>query len=79
MKLKAEISIEIEADDYVAAADHQRSVEMLFGNVKAKYSQASLAIRQLRERQATATSAKPRRQEPRHRHHTGNLAIYKEH
>ena len=34
MKLKAEISIEIDADDYIAAADHQRSVEMLFGNLE---------------------------------------------
>jgi hypothetical protein len=79
MKLRAEICIEIEADDYIAAADHQRSVETLFGNVKAKYGQASLAIRQLRERQAPAPAPRARRQEPRHRHHTGNLALYKEH
>jgi hypothetical protein len=77
MKLRAEISIEIDADDYIAAADHQRSVEMLFGDVKAQYGQASLAIRQMRERQPAAP--RPRRQEPRHRHHTGNLALYKEH
>jgi hypothetical protein len=77
MKLRAEICIEIEADDYIAAADHQRSVERLFGDVKAQYGQASLAIRQMRERHSPQTS--PRRQEPRHRHHTGNLALYKEH
>lgn len=77
MKLRAEICIEIEANDYIDAADHQRSVETLFGEVKAKYGQASLAIRQLRERQTTTPRA--RRQEPRHRHNTGNLALYKEH
>jgi hypothetical protein len=77
MKLRAEICIEIDAEDYIAAADHQRSVEQLFGDVKAKYSQASLAIRQMRERHTPKSS--PRRQEPRHRHHTGNLALYKEH
>ena len=74
MKLRAEIVIDIEAADYIAAADHQRSVQALFEGVRSRYGDASLAFRQLRELRARA-AAKPAVRQP---HRTGSVALYED-
>lgn len=55
MRLRAHITIDIEADDFVAAADHQRAVERALAGIKADYPQAALDFRERRVR----TDARP--------------------
>ena len=74
MKLRAEVVIDLEAEDYIVAAEHQRFVETIFAEVKQRYDAATLSFRQLRERREAA-AASPL---PRFRHHTGALAAYEE-
>ena len=62
-------------DDYIQAADHQRWVQTVFGNMNERYQASSLEFRQVRERarqpqQSTAARAL---------RHTGNLAAYQDH
>lgn len=54
MKLRATISIEIDAPDFVAAANHQQRIEHLVSAIREQYPSADL---ELRERRAIA---KPR-------------------
>ena len=74
MKLRAELVIDLEAEDYIGAAEHHRFVETIFGELKQRYAQATLSIRQLRDKRDTPT----RSGAPRFRHHTGALASYEE-
>jgi hypothetical protein len=74
MKLRAEIVIEIEAADYIAAADHQRSVQAIFNEVRSRYGGASLAFRQLRERRGPPLAPSP----VRHPRPTGAVALYQD-
>ena len=60
MKLRAEICIEVDAEDFVAAADHQRAFQVLFRQVKQHYEQASLSLRELRARPHASGSRKRR-------------------
>lgn len=48
MKLGVDISLIVDAEDYVEAADHQRNIEVLFSRMKAEYPAAHLKIRNLR-------------------------------
>ncbi len=50
VKLLGQISVEITATDFVDAADHQRRLEQLLGQVREAYPQATLVIRERRER-----------------------------
>ena len=50
MKLRAQIVVDINAEDYVAAAEHQRSLEELLTRVRAHYPNAQLSIRERRQR-----------------------------
>lgn len=50
MRLRAQITIDIEARDFVDAADHQRRLEELVQTIKHEYSQAELLLRERRER-----------------------------
>jgi hypothetical protein len=50
MRLRAQITIDIEARDFVDAADHQRRLEELVQEIKGEYSQAELQLRERRER-----------------------------
>lgn len=52
LKLRAEIIIEIDAEDFVVAADHQRCIEGILREVKENYPQASLIFRERKERSA---------------------------
>lgn len=72
MKLRAEIVIEIEADDFVVAADHQRRVEAILGQVREDYPQAAMMLRERKER----TAARRFRPEQPTRERTGRLNQY---
>lgn len=73
MKLRAQITIDIEADDFVDAAEHQRKVESLMLVVKRDYSQADLLFRERRDRPVRGALAPP---SAAHVHYTGRLHEY---
>lgn len=50
MKLRAQITIDIDVDDFIEAADHQRRVSLIAASVRREYAQADLVFRQRRER-----------------------------
>jgi hypothetical protein len=50
MKLSGQISVELIVDDFVAAADHQKRLEGLLKLIRATYPDATLAMRERRER-----------------------------
>ena len=52
MKLCGQISIELTVADFVAAADHQRRLEGLLTLIRDSYPEATLAMRERRERKA---------------------------
>ena len=53
MKLWGQISIELNVGDYVEAAEHQRRLEAILTQVRAVYPDATLAMRERRERRPT--------------------------
>jgi hypothetical protein len=72
MKLRAEIVIEIDADDFVVAADHQKRIESILNHVREDYPQASMMLRERKERSA----ARRFRPEQPSRERTGRLNQY---
>lgn len=54
MKLKATIVIDIDADDFVDAADHQRRIEAAVAKIHERYPRAWLDFREQRGRAAAA-------------------------
>ncbi|MCS6625427.1 hypothetical protein N0B44_21170 [Roseibacterium beibuensis] len=48
MKLQAIITIEIDADDFVEAADHQRRIEALMQHLRDPYPDAGLVFKERR-------------------------------
>jgi hypothetical protein len=60
MKLSGQISVELNVDDYIEAADHQKRLEDILKLVRAAYPEATLAIRERRERKALPLSRAPR-------------------
>ena len=50
MKLRAQIVVDIDAENYVEAAEHQRQLEVFLEQVRARYATAQLLIRERRER-----------------------------
>lgn len=61
MKLCGQISIELMVDDFVAAADHQRRLEGLLGVIRDSYPEATLAMRERRERKDMGLPCAPPR------------------
>lgn len=59
MKLRAQIIIDIDAENYPEAAEHQRQLEAILENVKSLYEAAELQIRERRERRAYRSSETP--------------------
>ncbi|ASG22040.1 MULTISPECIES: hypothetical protein [Nitrospirillum] len=53
MKIKSVIVIEVEADDFVAAGDHQAAIRRLFEPIMATYPQANLTFSQVKQRAAS--------------------------
>jgi hypothetical protein len=56
MKLCGQISVELNVGDYVEAADHQKRLEEILRQVRAAYPDATLSMRERRERKALALS-----------------------
>ena len=50
MKLRAQFTIDVDADDFLAAADHQRRFQDLLKSLKQHYRQAELDFRERRTR-----------------------------
>lgn len=50
MKLRAQFVVEVEADDYVAAAEHQRRFQDILADLKKHYAQTCLDFRERRTR-----------------------------
>jgi len=61
MKLCGQISIELNVDDFVEAADHQKRLESLLKLIRDSYPGATLAMRERRQRKALALSRAPAR------------------
>jgi hypothetical protein len=61
MKLCGQISVELTVDDFVEAADHQRRLEALLATIRASYPDATLAMRERRERRALPQASPPPR------------------
>jgi hypothetical protein len=81
MRFRVDISLEIEADDYIAAAEHQRRVGDLFATMKNTYPDADFSFRQLRNMANGAAPAGPRpsgKGRGHFRHVTGNLSVYQD-
>ncbi|MBS0363072.1 MAG: hypothetical protein JSR98_16970 [Proteobacteria bacterium] len=61
MTLCGQISIELVVGDFVEAADHQRRIEALMAHIQQVYPQATLNMRERRERRALGLAAAPHR------------------
>jgi hypothetical protein len=61
MKLCGQISVELSVGDYIEAADHQKRLEDILKLVRDAYPDATLAMRERRQRKAIPlTRAQPR-------------------
>ncbi len=52
MKLCGQISVELNVSDYIEAADHQKRLEDILKLVRDAYPDATLAMRERRQRKA---------------------------
>jgi hypothetical protein len=50
--LRAQITIDVRAEDFIGAAEHQRRLEELMGQIRELYSDADLSFRERRTRPA---------------------------
>lgn len=50
MRLRALITIDIDATDFVEAAEHQRRLEEIAQRIKSEYEHVALLLRERRER-----------------------------
>jgi len=75
VKLRAQITIDIQADDFVDAAEHQRRVQALMEMVQREYHQAALLFRERRDRPVRGISAAP---SSRQVHYTGRMHEYEQ-
>ncbi|MDO1558858.1 hypothetical protein Q0812_05390 [Brevundimonas sp. 2R-24] len=73
MKLRAQITIDINVSDYVGAAEHQRRVEALMETVSKTYPDATLQFRERRDR-GPQPAGRPAPERPSH--YTGRMAEY---
>jgi hypothetical protein len=77
LTLRTQITIEVSAQDYVEAAEHQRRAEALFAAVSAQYPAAAFSFHHVRPKAAaraedTRDERRPRRYKTRPR----ALAVY---
>jgi hypothetical protein len=59
MVLCGQISIELTVDDFVAAADHQRRIQGLLNLIRQAYPDATLTLRERRQRRAPTLMRAP--------------------
>ena len=72
LRLRAEITIDLDAADFLEAAEHQRRIEELIEAVRSEYRQAQFAFRPRRgprEKKAAKSRAEIK-------HYTGRLHAY---
>jgi hypothetical protein len=73
MRLRAEIAIEVEAADYLDAAKHQETLTHLMSTVRDRYPEASMSIRERRQRRGVRAGGPHGGQI---KHYTGRLNSY---
>ncbi len=59
MRLRAQIVVDIDANDYVEAAGHQSMLQGYLEEIQARYPNASLSMRERRERRHDGLAAAP--------------------
>lgn len=59
MKLCGQISVELSVGDYIEAADHQRRLEDILRLVRDSYPEATLAMRERRQRKPLSLARAP--------------------
>lgn len=59
MKLCGQISVELNVGDYIEAADHQRRLEDILRLVRDSYPEATLAMRERRQRKPLELARAP--------------------
>lgn len=59
MRLRAQIVVDIDAGDYVEAAEHQNSLQRYLAEIQARYPHASLTMRERRERRHDGLGTAP--------------------
>jgi hypothetical protein len=72
MKLRAQIMIEVEAEDFLAAANHERAIQDIFRTLQSDYSSAQLEFREVRSKTPKDGVIGARKM----RRYTGNLHQY---
>lgn len=75
LRLRAEITIDLDAADFLEAAEHQRRIEELIESVRQEYSQATFAFRPRRGPRNKKNVAAAQRA-PEIKHYTGRLHAY---
>lgn len=62
MRLRAQIVVDIDANDFMEAAEHQKTLQKYLREIQARYPGATLSIRERRQR--THNDAVPARGQP---------------
>ena len=75
LRLRAEITIDLDAADFLEAAEHQRRIEELIESVRQEYSQATFAFRP-RRGPRNKKGATPTARPAEIKHYTGRLHAY---
>lgn len=73
MRLRAQILIDIDANDFADAATHQHRLESIYAAIRDQYGQAQLEFRQRRQRPARQAAIGRGL-----RHYTGRMSEYVE-
>lgn len=76
MRLRAIITIDIDATDFVHAAEHQRQIETLLSEIQAAYPHAELDFRERRQTRRSAATTVQNRASEGSLSRTGNLHSY---
>ena len=71
IQLRAQVTIDLNANDFASAADHQRSIEDLMTAIRERYPAAELEFRERRPRPPRALPLKSPM-----RHYTGAVIAY---
>ncbi|MBS0296368.1 MAG: hypothetical protein JSR45_08650 [Proteobacteria bacterium] len=71
IRFRTEISIDIDAVDYLAAAEHQKQIELMLRDLRAAYPNLVMSVRPRR-----APRVRRAAEASRLRHYTGRLNTY---
>ncbi len=76
LRLRAEITIDLDAADFLEAAEHQRRIEALIEAIRVEYAQAAFAFRPRRGPRSKKTVEQSNPAGAGIRHYTGRLHAY---